>query len=121
MPLGLDHLGVLHPDSLVLLSEVAGRPADVVRVLGLAGDARDTQEVLELLEALLAGLFQKFLRCRHNQYCCLHGDMTAPVRRPAAHRALGRNNDGLVCAYRPHTAPARRGRKAGSPCGLASR
>jgi len=27
-------------------------------------------------------------------------------RRPAAHRALGRNNDGLVSAYRPHPPPA---------------
>src|SRR2546423_14492939 len=31
---------------------------------------------------------------------------TGRVRRPVAHRALGRNYDGLVCAYRPHTTPA---------------
>jgi len=48
----------------------------------------------------------------------LHRDLTGRVRRPAAHRALGRNYDGLVCAYRPHTTPAllrakaRRGRAA---------
>ena len=28
------------------------------------------------------------------------------MRRPAAHRALGRNGDGLVRAYRPRTTPA---------------
>src|SRR2546422_2435118 len=36
----------------------------------------------------------------------LHGNLTGRVRRPAAHRALGRNHDGLVCAYRPHSTPA---------------
>src|SRR5437879_13223140 len=43
----------------------------------------------------------------------------APWRRPAAHRALGRNHDGLVCAYRPHPSPALYARKRGSACGLA--
>src|SRR5256886_15913710 len=36
----------------------------------------------------------------------LHRNKTGRVRRRAAHRALGRNDDGLVCAYRPHTTPA---------------
>jgi uncharacterized protein (DUF488 family) len=40
------------------------------------------------------------------------------MRRPAGHCALGRNHDGLVCAYSPHTTPALIARKRASPCGL---
>ena len=65
MPAGLDDLSVLEPDPLVLLGEMAGRPADVVRVLGLARDAGDAEKVLELFEALLACLLQEFFRRSH--------------------------------------------------------
>ena len=47
MPAGLDDLSVLEPDPLVLFGEMAGRPADIVRVFGLARDARDAEKLLE--------------------------------------------------------------------------
>src|SRR5207302_9343112 len=44
-------------------------------------------------------------------------ELTGRWRRPAAHRALGQNHDGLVCAYRPHTTPALLRAKARRPEG----
>ena len=58
VPLCLDDLGVLQADLLVLLDEVGGRPAHVVRPIRLTGDAGDTEKRLELLESLLARLLQ---------------------------------------------------------------
>src|SRR5713101_9377983 len=50
----------------------------------------------------------------------LHGDLHAPMRRPAARGALAHKNDALVCSRERHTAPALCARKGGSPCGLAA-
>src|ERR1700738_2569171 len=47
----------------------------------------------------------------------LHSDITAPMRRPAAHHALGQNSIALVCVYRPHTAPALARESARRPLG----
>src|SRR5712691_9845446 len=48
------------------------------------------------------GLHTSPRECMFTQY----RNLTGRVRRPAAHRALGRITMGLVCAYRPHTTPA---------------
>jgi hypothetical protein len=62
MPGRLDDLCVLQPNSLVLLSEVTGGAPHIGGALRLARDAGDAEEVFELAEALLARLFEKFLR-----------------------------------------------------------
>jgi hypothetical protein len=61
----VDDLGILQPDPLVLLGEVAGGAAHVAGVFRLARNARDTEKVLELAQALLARLVEEFLRRRH--------------------------------------------------------
>jgi len=64
-----DDLRVLKPDPLVLVRQVAGGATDVVRTVGLAGDAWDPQEVFELAKSLLSGVIEKLFGGRHDPYC----------------------------------------------------
>jgi len=65
VPGRVDDLGILQPNSLVLLGEVAGGAAYVIGMVWLARDARNPEKVFELAEALLTRLVEEFLGGRY--------------------------------------------------------
>ena len=79
MPLRLDDLGVLESYLLLLLDQVGGRAAHVVRAIRLARDAGNAEKRLELLEPLLARLLQPLLSVGHGLYLRLPAPAGVPA------------------------------------------